>query len=81
MGDKRKILVATPTRRRNRYDQKTKIRQVSAVFSQESHENGQTKKSRHVQQQGRSEETRTRSSIFQAPLGFSALVLVRLLQA
>jgi hypothetical protein len=50
------------------HDQKTEIQQVQAVFPQERSEDGQTKKSRHVQYKGRGEETRTRRSVFQAEL-------------
>jgi len=68
MGDKRKICATAANTSRNRYDQKTEVREVSAVLAQKGFENGQTKKSRHVQEQGCGEETRTRRSVFQAPL-------------
>jgi hypothetical protein len=51
------------------HDQETEIRQVSAVFAQAKSENGETKKSRYVQDKGSGEEPRTRRSVFQAELG------------
>jgi hypothetical protein len=50
------------------------IRQVQAVFPKEKSEDGQTKKSRHVQYKGRGEETRTRYSVFQAELRSESLI-------
>ena len=50
------------------HDQETERRQIPALFPQEESEDGQTKESRHVQHEGRREETRTRHSIFQAEL-------------
>jgi hypothetical protein len=61
--------------RGNRNDQKTQIRQISAVFTQEGFENGQTKKSRHVQDEDCGDETRTRSPVLQAPLVIRVLGL------
>jgi len=60
---------ACSARLRDPHDQETEIRQVSVVFPQERSENGQTKKSRHVQEQDSGEETRTRGSVFQTALG------------
>jgi hypothetical protein len=51
--DNRKLCLCQ-LRRASRYDKETKIREVSAVFTQERSENGKTKKSWHVQQQGSS---------------------------
>jgi hypothetical protein len=50
------------------HDQETERRQIPTLFPQEKSEDGQTKESRHVQHEGRREETRTRHSIFQAQL-------------
>jgi len=50
------------------HDQETQNRQVSTVFAQEKSQDGQTKKSRHLQDKGCGEETRTRHSVFQAEL-------------
>ena len=47
---------------------KLKSGRYPAVFPQERFQSGQTKKSRHLQQQGCGEETRTRGSVFQAAL-------------
>ena len=55
------------------HDQETEIGQVSVVFAEEKSEDRETEKSRHVQEQGCGEETRTGGSVFQTALGFRAL--------
>jgi 5-methylthioribose kinase len=70
--------------RRKTHDQKTEIRQVSALFAKEKSEDWKTKKSRDIQQQSRGEETRTRGSIFQTAMiqrGYADSKVKRHLQA
>src|SRR5205085_7156735 len=53
---------------RSPHEQKTKVRPVSVVFTEEESQNGQTTESRHLQDESCGRETRTSRSIFQAAL-------------
>jgi len=56
------------------HDQEAESGQVSTVFAEEKSQGGQTKKSRHVQDEGCGEKTRTRHSVFQAELVLAVLI-------
>jgi len=53
-----------PRATENPHDQKTQIRQVSVVFSQEKSQDGKTKKPWHVQDESCGEETREGRPVF-----------------